>query len=237
MNRRVMIEDFYKIITELKDVLGGTWYIPSFSKKTALPPQGVYFYFEPGELREKSTELRITRIGTHAISNKSKTLLIDRILHDRGTVNGPRIGGGYHRKSVFRRHIGNAIINKNDEVMKYVNWDIKIGVPRESRIDEQIIEKKVSSYIHKMPILWLAVPGNSHKNNMRAFIESNSIALLSNYLKNEKIDSPSKNWLGLENPEKEISNSGLWNIKHTEKKPDPDLIVQLKKLVNNLKKN
>lgn len=60
-----------------------------------------------------------------------------------------------------------------------------------------------------MPFLCLKVTGESRKDNMRAFIEKNSIALLSNRDKKIKIDLPSKNWLGNYSGNIIIVESGL----------------------------
>jgi hypothetical protein len=56
----------------------------------------------------------------------------------------------------------------------------------------------------------LEVLGPSSKDNDRAFIEENSIALLSNYDR-PAIDKCSKDWLGQYSKDAKIIGSGLWN--------------------------
>ncbi len=55
---------------------------------------------------------RIVRIGTHALTEASQTMLGDRIRQHRGHVGGRHAGSGNHRASIFRRHVGAAIIRQ-----------------------------------------------------------------------------------------------------------------------------
>jgi len=233
MNWKAIIDDFYNLINELREVLGGYRYLTYFTKNTDITSHGVYFFFEQGEYRKNLDELRITRVGTHAVSKNSGSVLLDRLLQHRGYA---REGGGNHRQSVFRRHVGNAILNKINKANEYKLWNVKKGVPSTIRTSEQVIEEKVSTHIRKMPFLWLAVLGDSHKDNMRSFIEKNSIALLSNYMKEECVNPPTRKWLGRYSPEEEILKSGLWNIKYTDRKHvDPKFLPQFKELITKMK--
>ena len=63
---------------------------------------------------------------------------------------------------------------------------------------------------------------SSDKNNDRAYIEQNLIALLSNFCK--PLDPPSCEWLGLSSQKREIRKSGLWNVNHVEQRFDPNYL-------------
>lgn len=66
---------------------------------------------EPGEYRtRKLHQLRIVRVGTHAVSTGSKATLWHRLRAHRGSKDGR----GNHRASIFRRHAGAAMIARDD---------------------------------------------------------------------------------------------------------------------------
>lgn len=72
------------------------------------PTHGVYFFFEDGELRADGTP-RVVRVGTHGLAITSRTRLWQRLAQHRGTLKG----GGNHRASIFRRHVGTALIRRD----------------------------------------------------------------------------------------------------------------------------
>ena len=65
-----------------------------------------------------------------------------------------------------------------------------------------------------MTVLWLAVPDEPGPQSLRATIERNSIALLSN--ERRPHDPPSDGWLGRYSLKPEIRQSGLWNVNHVD---------------------
>ena len=72
------------------------------------PRRGVYFFFEEGEVRSDSgSGPRVVRVGTHALTDRSKTTLWNRLAQHRGVA---RSGGGNHRGSVFRLLVGQALL-------------------------------------------------------------------------------------------------------------------------------
>ena len=78
-----------------------------YNGRGAFPRQGVYFFFEPGELRANPSGVhRVVRVGTHAVSAKSKSTLWSRLRAHRGSVDGR----GNHRGSVFRQHLEGALL-------------------------------------------------------------------------------------------------------------------------------
>jgi hypothetical protein len=86
-------------------------------------------------------------------------------------------------------------------------------------LGERELERAVSKYLSELYVLLIAVPGESGKNNDRAYLEQNLIALLSNACK--PLDPPSCGWLGLNSSKQEIRKSGLWNVNHVHQRFDP----------------
>ena len=197
MNNGTRLEDvkrFYEILGNLERRVGGRRILAECSKYSGWPTRGVYFFMEPGEERSESGEgLRIVRIGTHSVkTGGSKTSLWDRLSKHKG----PRSGVGNHRGSVFRLLVGRALINK--ESIKCETWESK--TTPSPRGVEQYVEIRVSETIGRMPFLWLEVDNAYDMGagaKLRRYIESNTIALLSNFCTNKsKIDEPSAGWLG-----------------------------------------
>ena len=166
-------------------------------------------------------------IGTHALMPFSKSTLYNRLRSLRGNDDDL---GGKHRRSIFRRHIGRAIITKNK--IACTTWDKRVAPgPRENQVEE-----KVSRYIRKRCwFIYLAVDQSLDSWRTRRLIARNAVALLSNCNKQKIIDPSSKSWLGLAYPPKistMISESGLWNVQHVNKNYDPEFLTELKALVN-----
>jgi hypothetical protein len=226
MNRQEQIDNFYELIEQLpirylKDVKNGD-----------LPEKGVYFFFEKGENRANSNKKRVVRIGTHAVQANSKATLYKRLKQH----SGPNHGYGKHRMSVQRELIGNSIIRREEYLAQFPEWSNRSFKTNKAVLEkEKNLEKVVSDYILNMPFVLLKVEGDSSKDNLRAYIESNSIKLLSNYLKTP-VDPPSKNWLGLCCGNKKVMESGLWNRKEIEENSEIDLIFleTLDNLINEM---
>ena len=84
-----------------------------------LPTQGVYFFFDNNEQTKFSTAVpRLVRVGTHGVSAGSVATLRNRLRTHLGT----RAGNGNHRASVFRLHVGRAIIERDRLQQRYPNW-------------------------------------------------------------------------------------------------------------------
>jgi len=230
MGRKESVMIFYKILSTLERKLGGKRILDKCTGRMSWPNRGVYFFFEEGENRASPGEgPRVVRIGTHAIDKRrSDTLLWERLRQHRGPFAGSHPGVGDHRGSVFRKHVGFAIINRRQ--IKCASWGESPLSQREKGL-EYDIEREVSGYISKMPFLWVGVDDDPGPNSMRAFIERNSIALLSN-LNREPIDPSSKNWLGKYCTNERVMKSGLWNHDYTEKDYDFVLLDILNKFVN-----
>lgn len=231
MRRLDQINRFYEILQDLEDRLGGKRRLAECRGKMKWPRRGVYFFFEPGEKRSTGPGLRVVRVGTHALKEGSKATLWQRLRTHRGTVGGKRTGGGNHRGSIFRHHVGTAIMHKEGMEKRYPTWEVGSSAPGDIRDREFSLEKKVSQYIRAMPFLWLNVDDPAGPQSQRAYFERNSIVLLSNYGKlgtAGAIDPPSANWLGMHCKNVKIRQSGLWNDKYVqEERWDPAYLDKL----------
>jgi len=218
---------FYELLGRLRERLGFRR-LETARLEDGWPLKGVYFFFEQGEFREDGKSLRVVRVGTHAINGQSKTTLWNRLSQHQGTIGGANPGGGNHRGSVFRDHVGRAMIARGDFACP--TW-AESHVAPEAREAEREAECRVSEHIRPMPFLWLSVPGAPGPGCPRSYIERNSIALLSNMGKADKLDPQSENWLGNYSPKPEILGSGLWNVNHVEEGYDPSFLDTFERLV------
>lgn len=199
---------FYKMLCTLKDGLGGMRKFNECNGKLEWPKRGVYFIFEENEMRFAPSSIqRVVRVGTHAVSLGSKSSLWQRLRTHRGIEEG-----GQHRSSIFRLHVGAAMIAKSNGELNVPTWGIGQTATKSVITAEKILEDKVTSYIGNMKILWLSINDIPSNESDRAYIERNSIALLAgNY---GPLDPPSEDWLGNYNPTSIIKNTGLWNINY-----------------------
>ncbi|MFO7961542.1 MAG: hypothetical protein R6U94_11405 [Nitriliruptoraceae bacterium] len=211
VDRRARLEEFYGAVDRLRGRLGGARTLASASGRDGWPTHGIYLFFEPGELREDDRTPRVTRVGTHALTATSSTTLWTRLAQHRGTLAGANPGGGNHRGSIFRLHVGTALIAR-DQHADAPDWGRGSSAPREVRDAEVELERTVSDHIRAMPMLWLAVEDRQD----RATIERDLIALLSN-ANRPAIDPPSAGWLGHHADRPAIRTSGLWNVHHIDR--------------------
>lgn len=205
---------FYNRIYSLAENTGGILRFSECNGKMLWPKRGVYFIVD---FHEKSLlsngRPRIVRIGTHAVSNGSKSTLWNRLKTHKGTVDG----GGNHRGSIFRLHVGNAIIKK--EGLSCDTWGVGQNAGKETKEKEQYLEKLVSEYIGQLGVIVLDVDDLPSSTSVRAYIEKNSIALISSL--NFSFNFSTSNWLGAFSPRNEIRDSCLWNINYIRSEYDP----------------
>ena len=167
------------------------------------------------------------RVGTHALTETSKATLWGRLRQHRGQLTGRNPGGGNHRASVFRRHVGAPLIRRDglpDDLL--ASWLDRHRPPGERASQEAGIEREVSRHIGAMPFLWLNVPVRAD----RGYLESNSIALLSCLTGGP--DPPGASWLGRYAERAEIRGSGLWNVNHVSAHYEPVFLQRLAELVD-----
>lgn len=210
---------FYEILWTAQENFG-LWEYQKFQNDfKELPESGVYFFFEPGELRAEHADWhRVVRVGTHRVSNGSKSLFATRLRNHFGSHEA-QIGRG----SVFRDHVGASLFGRS-------GWDVhaeEVSAQRHSI---------VSTYIRSMSFVVVPVDDEAGPASERRQIELGSVALLSNYrlTATEQIDPPSENWLGLRcethaPPGDQVRRSGLWNIDGVDRDYDPEFLKVLQK--------
>jgi hypothetical protein len=218
---------FYLLLSELARRVGGSRMLRDCTGARDWPRHGVYFFFEDGEIRADGS-CRVVRVGTHALIPTSRTTLWDRLSQHRGYLKGRNHGGGNHRASVFRRHVGAALIRRGNWPEELLASWLDRHHPTQWTEREDDIERAVSRYIGAMPFLWLGVPDRAD----RGYIERNSIALLSCLAGCQ--DAPSAGWLGHDATRSEIRESGLWNVQRVYDRYDPAFLQLLAGLVQSL---
>lgn len=202
------INTFYNLLQEIENKFPRRPLGELFELKKNIPNQGVYFFFDQNENRENSNDLRVVRVGTHAAQANSKATIKQRLSQHKGPENL----FGRHRASVFRELVGYALIYKDN--LQQNKWGIRKD--KSMLNSEKDLEKNVSLYLRDLSFTILEIEGEASKDNDRAYIERNSIALLSNYNRLLIIDPSSANWLGRLTQKDKIINSGLWNSNYVD---------------------
>jgi len=237
MARRQDLERFYELLDKLEERAGGMRKLADCHGRMDWPDRGIYFFYEPGEVRSNSgSELRVVRVGTHALKANSRTTLWNRLSQHRGTK---KTGGGNHRGSIFRLILG-AAIKRREHREQPISWGIggaasaaarKLDLDASTiRLSEMPLEQTVSEYIGEMPFLWLDINDSPGTDSLRGVIERNSIALLSNFGR-DALDSPSSVWLGNYSDRERVRQSGLWNNNHIDETHDPDFLLTFQRLI------
>jgi hypothetical protein len=216
------VERFYLALAEL---LQGPRRLRDCHGTDGWPRHGVYFFYESGEVRADGGD-RVVRVGTHALTATSQATLWGRLRQHRGHVGGSHPGGGNHRGSVFRRHVGASLIRCDQLPSELLDsWLDRHGPRPGWAAQERHIELAVSRHIGAMPFLWLSVPDADD----RGYVERNSIALTSCLA--EGLDPPSASWLGRYADRAEICTSGLWNVEHVRHRCEPGFLDLFEQLV------
>jgi len=222
--RERAIDSIYEVLGTLRDVNGGMHTLRECSGRMDWPDRGVYFFFSPEtDPTDPPHEWRVTRVGTVGLREGSNNTLWTRLRRHRGPVGGQYEGGGNHRGSVFRKHLGHALIDRYNLEDEYDTWGEGYATPPELRREEQYVEELVSSYIRDLPFIVLNVPDDTGPDSDRGYIESNTIGLLSNYA-DTGIDNRADHWLGHDSHRDEIADSGLWNVRHVGEDFDPSVV-------------
>lgn len=233
MSRTDDLIRLYRILDGLEHSLGGKGFLAQLGPARGWPRRGVYFFFEPGELRSGSGHgLRLVRVGTHALGAGARSTLHQRLRQHAGKSSG---SGGNHRGSIFRLLIGEALITRGSCPL-CPSWGVKGDIGKaaeafsEPRADlavaEAPIEAAVSDYMRRLPFLWLPIDDEPGPESLRGYIERNVIALASG-LHEPTIDPPSPLWLGLHSGRDKVRRSGLWNQRHVNENYEPRFLDAL----------
>jgi hypothetical protein len=172
-----------------------------------IPMRGVYIFLDPAELNFRKEAPRVVRIGTHAVSAGSQASLRGRLRSHLGPANEV----GNHRGSIFRLHVGRAMLESGPGHASLASWGQGQDAGPEIKALEQAHEIMVSRYLRQLEVVLLAIDDEPSKDSMRARIEMQLIALFSDTMR--PIDRPTSEWLGLKSTVVPIRQSGLWNVR------------------------
>jgi hypothetical protein len=225
MSRINHLNSFYDLLGSLTNRLGGAKLLANCNGRMPWPRRGVYFFFEPGEIRDGSARQRVVRVGSHALTPISKTTLWNRLSQHKGTAAS---GSGNHRGSVFRLLVGASLLARSKR--ECPTWGVGRTENRIVRETELEIEKEVSQFIGKMPFVCLEVDSSADDHAARGYVERNAIALLTNFQR-PPLDAASSSWLGNFCPSAKVRLSGLWNQNHVEEEHDPAFLDDMARLV------
>jgi hypothetical protein len=216
--RRAELDHFYVLLAKLEERCGGNRRLAACHGRMGWPQRGVYFFFEDGEPREDGVSPRVVRVGTHALG-PSKSTLWGRLSQHKGSMGGSMPGGGNHRGSIFRLHVGTASLASGawPESIRS-SWLVGSSAKSDVLRAEYPLERAVSDHIGAMPFLWLGVDDPAGPQSDRGVIEAGAIALLSN-LDRAPTDAPSAGWLGRRAGSRLVRESGLWNVNHVQDLP------------------
>ena len=105
------IQRLYEIFANLEQATGKR-ILRTCDGRMNWPHRGVYFFFEKGEKRRDGVTARVVRVGTHALDPGGRGKLWNRLRLHRG----PLSGGGDHRSSIFRKHVGGALLDRDERM-------------------------------------------------------------------------------------------------------------------------
>lgn len=219
-----LLERTYAALSRLERGLGGSLQGSLAAGAYKWPKRGLYIYFEPGEQRHTRSTPRVVRIGTHAVSRGSKSDLWSRL----STHFGTNAGTGSHRSSIFRLHVGSALIAKSKGKLALPSWGATSATAAD-RARELALEKLTTAYIRSMSLLYLAIGDEPSPWSDRSYLERNLIATISGY--NQSTDRASSRWLGRYSPHEAVRRSYLWNVNYVAEPPDTDFTEVLEHYV------
>ena len=178
------------LVPEIYSVLKRLPRFNYFTDMRLLPDNGIYFFFEVGESNTDGLD-RLVRIGTHRSDRRLKKRISQ---HYRGN----------RKSSVFRKHLGGAIINRECpdivRLEKWLNKDGEAADGLETRVSEILKQDFYFTYIEV------------EEAEERLELEEGLIALFAG----DALEKASGDWLGNDAASDKIRNSSLWNSEHTE---------------------
>ncbi|MFZ0914018.1 MAG: hypothetical protein WBQ76_01370 [Candidatus Korobacteraceae bacterium] len=187
-----------------------------------LPTNGIYFFYEKGETGiHFGSKPRIVRVGTHRDGNFKSRIAEHFLLKERKmqfTVDQPPP----HDRSIFRKHIGRALLNKAADPYLAV-WELDFTT-RKGRIEnrhlrdiakESEIERDVTRILRQsFSFRFIEIPDQAQRMGAEG-LES---ALIGTLASCDQCGGSSQ-WLGNHSPKLQIRESGLWLVQHLKSKP------------------
>ena len=158
-----------------------------------LPRNGIYFFYEQGEFCRKFNVIRprIVRVGTHRKQDRFRSRIRQ---HLRGNKNG----------SVFRKHLGGALLRRGNPSDSRLDKWLTNGTPTLKEVEELVTYELAAHFTFKCFMV--------ADKRERLDLEERLIATLAKCPACES----SKKWLGLYAASEEIRQFSLWNVQHTD---------------------
>lgn len=225
------LNSFYSLLGMLAKLPRQGVRLSNCSGRSPWPSRGVYFFCEPGEFRKEQPKVaRLVRVGTHALKPNSKSTLWSRLSAHRGATTG----GGNHRGSIFRLHVGAAMLARDN--VRVTTWGVGSSKPahlKASRALEEVEtahEERVTEYLGALSVFWIDVADEPGPQSDRGCIERNAIALLSNNCR--PADPASPDWLGNFSLSEKVRGCALWNVIHVHDQYDSAFLSKLEEYVH-----
>lgn len=182
-----------------------------------LPNNGIYFFYEKDEIwGHGGLKPRIVRVGTHKNGN-FRNRISEHFLLDEARMNFTEENPAPHDRSIFRKNIGRALLNRDKNGYLYV-WEIDFTThsSREEHrqlrniMVEKVIENAITKILRENFSFRFIVMDNQDERMGTKGLESSLIGTLARCSK----CVPSSTWLGKGSPKKEIRENGLWLVQH-----------------------
>jgi len=186
-------------------------------KLVDLPKNGIYFFYEKGEIwGHGDKNPRIVRIGTHRGDN-FRSRINDHFLFNDRKMNFTKDKPAPKDRSIFRKNIGRAILNKNKEdYLDVWNIDFTTKIKREKYSHlrdikkEKVLENQITDLLrNNFSFRFLELPRDTKKMG-KTGLESFLIGTVSKC----EVCKSSEKWIGKYSPTNQIQNSGLWLVQH-----------------------
>jgi hypothetical protein len=180
-----------------------------------LPSNGVYFFYEEGENSDHGNGIyrpRIVRIGTHK-ENNFRSRIAEHFLLNESRMKFTIVNPKPSDRSIFRKNIGRALLNKQRDVNYLKVWDVdytihinKTSFSHLRDIDkERDVESQITNLLRKAFYFRLIALEGQEKRMGKIGIESRLIGTVTNC----RLCGPSKNWLGRFSPILKINSGKL----------------------------
>jgi len=183
----------------------------------SLPNNGIYFFYEDSEhWSHGGKRPRIVRVGTHKDGN-FRSRIAEHFVLDERKMNFDTTTLAPHERSIFRKHIGRALLNRsNDPYLKVWNIDFTSKASRERDAHlrdigkEKTVECEITALLRKyFSFRYIVVAQESVRMGVSG-IERKLIGTVAQCSE----CSPSRVWLGNQSPQPQIRETGLWLIHH-----------------------
>lgn len=182
-----------------------------------LPENGIYFFYENGEIwGHGGDKLGIVRIGTHRDGN-FRNRIGEHFLLDESKMNFNKNKPKPSDRSIFRKHIGRALLNKKkDDYLKIWNIDFTERAKRRSFgykrniSKERLVESRITRRFRSRLFFRFIIIDSQNRRMGSTGLEKSLIGTLASC----ELCGPSKDWLGNYSPTRQVKESGLWLVQH-----------------------